>query len=257
MKFLFEKGIYTQFSLLSMKIFKSLKILFYCRFKKLPVDRFLSFPSISKPTYSDPIKKREKKRDFPSKLANFLPRPFLEGPSSANISANVSREPRRTESTSISKIEPFDSWGFPHYYAVRFRPETRFQISLPLLLFLLLPASLVLHSAPKAFSSAVFPTFPRGNRFISSADFSSPPPRCSFAVYAPSIGEFQFISWFLSHASISSEKDIRHFRGFEISITRCLDPAAPSEIVYPKENFILSNISFFFPIFVEIFQSIS
>lgn len=184
MKFLFEKGIYTQFSLLSMKIFKSLKILFYCRFKKLPVDRFLSFPSISKPTYSNPIKKREKKRDFPSKLANFLPRPFLEGSSSANISANVSREPRWTESTSISKIEPFDSWGFPHYYAVRFRPETRFQISLFLLLFLL-PASLVLHSAPKAFSSAVFPTFPGGNHVSFLPPFSSPPPRCSFAVYAP------------------------------------------------------------------------
>lgn len=88
---------------------------------------------------------------------------------------------------------------------------------------------------PRFISSALFlapsPLFFRGLRTL--RDQTGTPPH-------PSIGEFQFISWFLSHASISSEKDIRHFRGFEISITRCLDPAAPSEIVCLKENFIFS-----------------
>lgn len=105
-------------------------------------------------------RKKKKKNDSPSKFSQILFASRIPSWSlPANISANVSRKrTRRTESTSISKIEPFDST--PHYYAVRFRTRPFRTPSLSLL------PPLVLHAA-KAFSSNVFSTTFRHSNHVS------------------------------------------------------------------------------------------
>lgn len=173
-----------------MEILKFHEILSY--FKNFLSISFISFNFKINEFRSEATKKKKKIFCRNSQI-------FCLDLSSANISANVSREPRRTESTSISKIEPFDG-ASPIIMPFDFDPLSDLAPPPPPCI----PCAPL--AAPKAFSSNVFrtnvsflpPTFPR-------------PSRCSFArrglrtLRDPptpiSIGEFQFISWFLSHAS--------------------------------------------------------
>lgn len=198
--------------------------------------------------------KKKRERDFLSKLANFLPRPFLEG-SSANISANVSRE-----STSISKIEPFDSWGFPHYYAVRFR--TRFQISLLLLLLLLHPScstrlqSLLLRVFPRSnHVSFLPPTFPRPLPAVLSPAAVYAPCETKWERHPP-LHLHRGISIYLLvfNSRLDIQRDVRHFetwiRNLNYAMPRSTIPRLEARLFRdsPKENFISSPIFSFFPV---------
>lgn len=213
-----------------MEILKFHEILSYCRFKNFLSISFISFNFKINEFRFEATKK---KRRFSVETRKFFASIF----SRANISANVSREPRRTESTSISKIEPFDG-ASPIIMPFDFDPLSDLAPPPPPCI----PCAPL--AAPKAFSSNVFrtnvsflpPTFPRPSPLFFHSTHPTRPTH-------PHLHRGISIYLLVFKSRLVSNEIFAISRRMDSKFTNrnCLFRDRSIE----KENFILSNFFFF------------